>query len=161
MTIETTHVEDSKGISKVAIDPSDGALGSAKCLRWTYHTYEEMWVGFGLLLQGTWRQPFDLSPYDSVSFYAKGNRPGSSGFSVHAETVRDGDEPWVMHGFDYTTEWKKVTIELEPEKLATLNLRKVYQFGFGDFGHESPDVNVLWIDEITCRQKPASGEVPR
>jgi hypothetical protein len=161
MSLDTTNIEASKGASEVAIDSSDGALGSPMSLRWTYHTNEKTWVQADVVLQGSRRKFFDLTPYDSVSFFVKGDRPGSVGFMVHAKAVREGDETWVILGFDYTTEWKKVTIDLEPEKLSKLDLRRVYGFSFGYLGDTSPNVNVLWIDEITCRRKSAGGEAPR
>jgi hypothetical protein len=160
MTLET-YVANSNGKSKCVVDTSDGALGSAMSLRWSYRVTGDAWVEASVLLQGSTNRCFDLSPYDSVSFYVKGDRPGSAEFMVHGKAVRQSDQPWVILGFDYTTEWKKVTIDLEPERLSKLDLRRVYKISFAYSGRTGPDENVLWIDEITCRRKSAGGEAPR
>ncbi len=161
-----TFSGDSDGISNRTIHDSPGALGSAEALRWSYQTKKGVWVQANIVLQGSREQFFDLTPYDSVSFYVKGTRPGSAGFMVHAKTISESDVRWSIFGFDYTNKWKKVTIDLEPEKLPNLDVHNVFEFGFGYMGSQDGDENVVWIDEIACHRKrvdvtsPSSDQPP-
>nr|MBC8875047.1 SUMF1/EgtB/PvdO family nonheme iron enzyme [Planctomycetota bacterium] len=149
------YASDYDGISTRTILDSPGALGSAQALRWSYQTKKDVWVQANVVLRGSREQFFDLTPYDSVSFYVKGIRPRSAAFMIHAKPIGESDVRWSIFGFDCAKEWKKVTIDLEPEKLSHLDLRKVFEFSLGYMGSRDGDENTLWIDEIACHRKPA------
>jgi hypothetical protein len=135
-------------------------MGSARSGRWSYNAKEQGWVEGALVLQGSRDKVFDLTPYDSVSFYVKGFRPGTAGFMVHARRLDDGKVSYSIIRFDYTTEFKRVTIDLQQDKLSRLDLRKVHQFNVGHLAGGTDD-NVLCIDEIACHRKlPESASAP-
>ena len=73
---------------------------------------------------------------------------------VHANPVRKGEENFVNIPVDYTTDWKKVTIDLRSAALAKLDLTTAAQISFGCLG-TGDNANVVWIDELTCRLKDA------
>jgi len=142
-------------ISSVEIDPTEAAVGTAMSMRWRYHTKGNPWIQTDFLFTGSWQERTDLTIYDSLSFYIKGLKPGGCCFMVHANPVRKGEENFIGIPVEYTTEWKKVTIDLRAAALAKLNLTTAAQISFGCLG-TGDHANVVWIDEMTCRLKDAS-----
>ncbi len=145
---------NSKRHSTVSVDPREAALDTTGSLCWSYHVKPGGWTGPRIMLTGSWAQFVDLTPYDSVSFYIKGFRPGKCAFSVQGMAASGKGQEYVLLPVEYTTEWKRVTIDLTSEKLSTVDLRRVILFGGGTGGSETNDVdNVVWIDEISAHRK--------
>ena len=142
-----------KGITTPVVDSTEAALDSARSLRWSYHVEEGVWVQCDIVLTGSFGKFFDLTPYDSVSFYVRGFRPGKCAFMVHGKPVRENDEAWVNIPMDYASEWTKVTMDLGREDLSKLDLRNTRALSLGHLGNADDNGNVIWIDEITCHRK--------
>lgn len=146
------YVGNAEGVSLVTIDSTTGAGGSAMSLRWSYHTKGECWVQAGVLLSGSWQEPVDLMPFDSISFQIKGFRPGRCAFMIHAKPAREGADRWVNLPIEYGTTWSTVTIDLSRDELSALDLHRAAQVGLGALGG-GVDGNVVWIDQITCHRR--------
>ena len=146
-------------VSSVEVDPLEAALGTAMFMRWRYHIKGTPWIQVDFPLMGSTQETVDLTVYDAISFYVKGLKPGAAHFMVHGQPVRQGDDRYVNIPVDYTSEWKKVTVDLGDARLAKLDLTKASQLSFGHLG-SGDDANVVWIDEMACRLKvpaPARG----
>lgn len=146
--------KDSTRHSTITVDADKAALDTAGSLCWSFHVNHQAWTGGRIMLTGSWAEFVDLTPYDSVSFYVKGLRPGSFAFSIQGIAAGKEGQEYTMFPVDCTTEWKKVTIDLKSEELSKIDLRKTILFGLGRGGSENNDAdNVLWIDEITAHRK--------
>jgi hypothetical protein len=146
-------------ICSVEVDPVEAVLGTAMSMRWRYHIKGTPWIQADFALNGSGQETADLTIYDSISFYIKGLKPGSAHFMVHAQPIQQGDRRFVNLPVDYTTEWKKVTIDLGDTRLSKLDLAKTSQLSFGHLG-TGDDANVVWIDEMTCHLKNVPAGVP-
>jgi hypothetical protein len=142
-----------EGISLSTVDRTQGAADTAMSLLWSYHTNTKTWVQANIMLAGSWNEFFDLTPYDSISFYIKGFRRGQCAFMVQGKPVQKSDESWINTPITYTTDWKKITVKLNRRAFSKLDLQKTILIGLGHQGRDNDD-NIIWIDEITCHRNP-------
>ncbi len=144
---------DSTRISTTTLDATETALNTAMSLRWSYHAENTAWPQANIMLAGSWAEVVDLTPYDSVSFYIKGFRPGECGFSIQGMSLNGKGQEYAFVPIKYTTKWTKVTIELSRRDFAKIDLAKTLLFALGHYGNPKDDGNVIWIDEITAHKK--------
>jgi len=138
------------------IEYYDGGAGTPQCMRWPFHI-RNSWVAVDLMLTDSWKEPIDLSAYEAVSFYIKGQSDRPCNFRIQTGPVQDALPAVAEVPLRVTKSWQKVTIDLKKApQLAGVKLGQTYGLGFVD--RERNDEGWLrWIDQICLYDTDGGG----